>query len=48
MKASQHYFPAGLFIRLYKVVLTFESVDKTFQIKAAEQYVHSCSAVRYT
>ena len=27
MKASEQYFPVILFIMLYKVVLTFESVD---------------------
>ena len=28
MKAAEQYFPVVLFIMLYKVVLTFESVDK--------------------
>ena len=28
MKASEQYFPVVLFIMLYKVALTFESVDK--------------------
>ena len=28
MKAIKPYFPVVLFIMLYKVVLTFESVDK--------------------
>ena len=28
MKATEQYFPVVLFIVLYKVVLTFESVDK--------------------
>ena len=28
MKATEQYFPAVLFIMLYKVVLTFQSVDK--------------------
>ena len=28
MKATVQYFPAVLFIMLYKVVLTFESVDE--------------------
>ena len=28
MKATGHNFPAVLFIMLYKVVLTFESVDE--------------------
>ena len=28
MKATEHYSPVVLFVMLYKVVLTFESVDK--------------------
>ena len=28
MKATEQYFPVALFIMLYKVVLTFESVVK--------------------
>ena len=28
MEATEQYFPVGLFIMLYKVVLTFESVDE--------------------
>ena len=28
LKASEQYFPVVLFIVLYKVVLTFESVDE--------------------
>ena len=28
MKATEQYFPVALFIMLYKVVPTFESVDK--------------------
>ena len=28
MKATEQYFPVVLFILLYKMVLTFESVDK--------------------
>ena len=27
-KATEHYFPVALFIKLYKVLLTFEYVDK--------------------
>ena len=30
MKATEQYFPAVLFIMLYRVVLTFESVDEIF------------------
>ena len=29
IKATEQYFPVVLFIMLYKVVQTFESVDKT-------------------
>ena len=28
MKATEQYFPVVLFVMLYKVILTFESVDK--------------------
>ena len=28
MKATEQYFPVVLFVMLYKVVLTFESVDE--------------------
>ena len=42
MKATEQYFSVVLFIMLYNVVLTFQSVDEilsvTIQIKAIEQY----------
>ena len=44
MKAIEQYqFPVVLFIMLYKVVITFESVDEvsstvTIQMKAFDQY----------
>ena len=42
MKATEPYFPVVLFIMLYKVVLTFESVDEilnvTIQMKPTEPY----------
>ena len=43
MKATEQYFPVVLFIMLYKVALTFESVDEilqsvTIQMKATEQH----------
>ena len=28
MKATKYYFPVVLFMTLYKVILTFESVDE--------------------
>ena len=40
MKGIEQYFPVVLFIVLYKVVLTLESVDEsvTIQMKGIEQY----------
>ena len=42
MKATEQYFPVMLFIILYKVGLTFESVDEILRVaiqrKATEQY----------
>ena len=43
MKATEQCFPVVLFIMLYKVVLSFESVGEilrsvTIQMKATEQY----------
>ena len=42
MKATAQYFSVVLFIMLYKVVLTFESVGETLkcsiQMKATEEY----------
>ena len=47
MKATEQYFPVVLFFMLYKVVLSFESVDKipsvTIQMKAIEQYLAQLS-----
>ena len=39
MKATEQYFPVVLFIMLYKVILTFESVDETQSCTATEQYI---------
>ena len=42
MKAAKQYFPVVLFMRLYNVVLTFESVNEILecdiQMKASEHY----------
>ena len=42
MKATEQYFSVVLFIILYKVLLTFESVDQPLSVtihpKVAEQY----------
>ena len=50
MKAIEQYFPVVLFIMLYKVVLTFESVHETQKCgHSDESYweVLSCGAVYY-
>ena len=50
MKATEQYFPVVLFIMLYKVVLTFESVDEILKCDHSnESYsaVRSCGAVYY-
>ena len=39
MKATEQCFPVGLFIMLYKMVLTFESVDEV--LKCGEQRTRS-------
>ena len=43
MKATEQYFPVVLFIMLYKLVPTFQSVDEILKcdhsMKATEQYV---------
>ena len=50
MKATEQYFPVVLFIILYNVVLSFESVDKILKCDHSnESYraVLSCGAVYY-
>jgi len=50
MKATEQYFPVVLFIMLYKVVLTSESVDEILKCDHSnESYwaVLSCGAVDY-
>ena len=37
MKATEQYFPAVLFIMLYKVVLTFESVDEILKCNHSDE-----------
>ena len=51
MKAIEQYFHVVLFIMLYKVVLTFKSVDETLVCDHSnESYcaVLSCGAVYYS
>ena len=50
MKATEQYFPVVLFIMLYKVALTFESMDEILKCDySSESYwaVLSCGAVYY-
>ena len=50
MKATEPYFPVVLFIMLYKVILTFESVDEILKCDHSnESYwaVLSCGSVHY-
>ena len=50
MEATEQYFPVVLFIILYKVVPTFESVDEILKCDHSnESYcaVLSCGAVYY-
>ena len=50
MKATEQYFPVVLFIMLFKVVLTFESVDEILNCdQSNESYwaVLSCGTVHY-
>ena len=47
MKATEQYFPVVLFIMLYKVVLTFESVDEILKFdhsNESSRAVRSCGA----
>ena len=37
MKATEQYFPVVLFIMLYKVVLTFKSVDEILQCNLSNE-----------
>ena len=51
MKATEQYFPVVLFIVLYKMVLTFESVDEILKCDHSnESYlaVLFCGIVYYT
>ena len=50
VKATEQYFPVVLFIMLYKVVQTFESVDETTGVtiqRKANWAVLSCGTVDY-
>ena len=37
VKATEQYFPVVLFIMLYKVVLTFESVDEILKCENSNE-----------
>ena len=45
MKAIEKYFPVVLFIMLYKVILTFESVDEI--LKCGQSNESYCAVQRY-
>ena len=50
MKATEQYFSVVLFIMLYKVILTFESVDEIPKCDHSNEscrVVLSCGAVYY-
>ena len=50
MKATEQYFPVVLFIMLYKVVLTFESVDEILwfdHLNESHSAVLPCDTVYY-
>ena len=50
MKATEQYFPVALFIILYKVILTFDSVYEILKcVHSNESYsaVLSCGTVYY-
>ena len=50
MKATDQYFPVVLFIMLYNVVLTFESVDEILKRDYSDESywpVLSCGAVYF-
>ena len=41
MKATEQYFPVVLFIMLYKVVLTFDSVDEILKCDHSNERLSS-------
>ena len=45
MRVTEQYFPVVLFIMLYKVVLTFESVDKI--LKCDHSNKSYCAVLSY-
>ena len=51
MKATEQYFPVALFIMLYKVGRTFESVDEILKFDHSNKSypaILSCGTVYYT
>ena len=51
MKATEKYFPLALFVMLYKVALTFESVDEILKCDHSnENYcaVGFCNAIHFS
>ena len=50
MKAAEQYFPLVLLIMLYKVVLTFESVDDIYWVLPFKFYwaIFFCETLRFS
>ena len=46
MKATEQYFPVALFIMLYKVVLTFDSVDEILKCDHSSESGAVCYTVQ--
>ena len=53
MKATEQYFPVVLYVMLYKVILTFKSVDEILKLDCSNEsywaviYILSFDAVYY-
>ena len=47
MKATEQYCPVMLFTMLYKVVLTYESVDEILKCEHPNESLPSCDSVCY-
>ena len=45
MKPTEYYFPIVLFIMLFKVLLTFESVDEIYGVTIQMKPLKQCSHV---
>ena len=48
MKATEQYFPVVLFIMLYKVVLTFESVDEILKCDYSNESSNMVASLNFS